>query len=84
MIAEELGPEARDWSLNHSPIDLLITAKGVPDGKAWYFVKDNPNNFGCTGSLGLADCATGSAAAPTYFEPWTIEEPPVDRPTARA
>jgi hypothetical protein len=75
VISEELGPEARDWSLNQSPIDLLITAKGVPDGKAWYFVKDNPNNSGCTGSLGLADCATGSAAAPTYFEPWTIEEP---------
>jgi patatin-like phospholipase/acyl hydrolase len=76
VISEELGPEARDWSLNHSPIDLLITAKGVPDGKAWYFVKDNPNNSGCTGTLGLADCVTGSAAAPTYFEPWMIEEPP--------
>ena len=76
VIAEELGPEARDWSLNESPIDLLITAKGVPDGKAWYFVKDNPDNSGCTGSLGLADCVTGSAAAPTYFEPWTIDEPP--------
>jgi hypothetical protein len=76
VISEELGPEARDWSLNHSPIDLLITAKGVPEGKAWYFVKDNPNNSGCTGTLGLADCVTGSAAAPTYFEPWTIEEPP--------
>ena len=79
VISEELGPEARDWSLNHSPIDLLLTAKGVPDGKPWYFVKDNPNNSGCTGTLGLADCVTGSAAAPTYFEPWTIEEPP-DRP----
>jgi hypothetical protein len=76
VIAEELGPEARDWSLNDSPIDLLITAKGVPEGKPWYFVKDNRNNSGCTGSLGLADCVTGSAAAPTYFEPWTIEEPP--------
>jgi hypothetical protein len=76
VIAEELGPEARDWSLNDSPIDVLITAKGVPGGKAWYFVKDNLNNSGCTGTLGLADCVTGSAAAPTYFKPWTIEEPP--------
>jgi uncharacterized protein len=76
VISEELGPEARDWSLNHSPIDLLITAKGVPEGKAWYLVKDNPANSGCTGRLGLADCVTGSAAAPTYFEPWTIEELP--------
>jgi patatin-like phospholipase/acyl hydrolase len=76
VIAEELGPEAHGWSLNDSPIDLLITAKGVPDGKPWYFVRDNPANSGCTGRLGLADCVTGSAAAPTYFQPWMIEEPP--------
>lgn len=76
VIAEELGPEARDWSVNDSPVDLLITAKGVPDGKPWYFVRDNPANSGCTGSLGLADCVTGSAAAPTYFKPWMIDEPP--------
>jgi uncharacterized protein len=76
VISEELGPEARGWSLNDSPIDLLITAKDVPDGKAWYFVRDNPRNSGCTGRLGLVDCTTASAAAPTYFEPWTIEEPP--------
>jgi uncharacterized protein len=75
VIAEELGPEARGWRLNDSPIDVLITAKGVPDGKPWYFVRDNSRNSRCTGSLGLADCVTGSAAAPTYFEPWTIEEP---------
>jgi uncharacterized protein len=74
VIAEELGPEGGGWSLNDSPIDLLITAKGVPDGEPWYFVKDNPENSQCTGGLGLADCATASAAAPTYFEPWTIEE----------
>jgi len=73
LIAEEVGP-GRDWSLNDSPIDLLITAKGVPDGKPWYFVKDNPGNSGCTGSLGLVDCATASSAAPTYFRPWTVDE----------
>jgi len=73
VIVEELGPEGGGWSLNESPIDLLITAKGVPDGEPWYFVKDNPENTQCTGRLGLADCATASAAAPTYFEPWTIE-----------
>src|SRR5215210_660551 len=76
VISEELGPEARGWSLNDAPIDLLITAKGVPDGKAWYFVRDNPRNSGCTGRLGLVDCTTASAAAPTYFEPWQIEVPP--------
>jgi uncharacterized protein len=75
VIAEELGPEARGWSLNDSPIDLLITGKGVPDGKPWYFVRDNPENSGCTGRLRLVDCTTASAAAPTYFEPWTIQEP---------
>jgi len=41
---------------------LLITAKGVPGGKPWYFVKDNPANSGCTGRLGLVDCATASAS----------------------
>jgi hypothetical protein len=75
VIAEELGPEASGWSLNDSPIDLLITGKGVPDGKPWYFVRDNPENSGCTGRFGLVDCTTASAAAPTYFAPWTIQEP---------
>jgi len=74
VIAEELGLPARNWSLNDSPVDLLITAKGVPDGKPWYFVKDNPRNSGCTGRLGLVDCATASSAAPTYFEPWAVDE----------
>jgi uncharacterized protein len=74
LIAEEIGPEARNWNLNDSPVDLLITAKGVPDGMPWYFVKDNPDNSRCTGRLGLVDCATASSAAPTYFEPWTVEE----------
>ncbi len=76
LIAEELGP-AQDWKFNDSPIDLLITAKGVPDGLPWYFVRDRrPHNSGCTGGLGLVDCATASAAAPTYFEPWTLREGP--------
>jgi hypothetical protein len=74
LIAEEIGSEARNWSLNSSPVDLLITAKGVPDGKPWYFVKDKPDNSRCTGQLGLVDCVTASAAAPTYFEPWTVDE----------
>jgi hypothetical protein len=73
LIASELG-SARDWRLNDSPIDLLISAKRVPDGRPWYFVRDNPANSGCTGRLGLVDCATASAAAPTYLQPWTIPE----------
>jgi Patatin-like phospholipase len=79
LIYSELG-SAHDWRLNDSPIDLLIIAKRVPDGIPWYFVRDNPHNSGCTGRLRLADCATASAAAPTYFEPWTIQEDPEPPP----
>ena len=71
LISSELGP-ARDWTLDDSPVDILITAKRVPDGKPWYFVRDNPENSRCTGRLRLTDCATASSAAPTYFRPWTI------------
>jgi patatin-like phospholipase/acyl hydrolase len=74
LIAEEIGP-AQGWKLNDSPFDLLITAKRISDGMPWYFVRDNPNNSGCTDRLGLVDCTTASAAAPTYFQPWTIAEP---------
>lgn len=80
LIADEIDA-ARDWTLNDSPIDLLITAKRVPDGKTWYFVRDNRRNSKWTGRLKLVDCATASACAPTYFEPWLMREPvpPVDR-----
>jgi hypothetical protein len=71
ILVEEIGA-AKNWKLNDSPIDLLITAKGVLDGMPWYFVRDNPQNSGCTGRFGLVDCTTASAAAPTYFEPWNI------------
>jgi patatin-like phospholipase/acyl hydrolase len=74
VIAEELGA-ASGWKLNDSPIDLLISAKRVTDGKPWYFVRDNPKNSRVTGRLSLVDCATASAAAPTYFEPWPMQDP---------
>jgi patatin-like phospholipase/acyl hydrolase len=82
LIAEEIGGYA--WKLNDSPIDILLTAKRISDGMPWYFVRDNPMNSGCTGRLSVADCATASAAAPTYFDPWTIAEelepsPPCER-----
>lgn len=73
LIAEQIGP-AQSWTLNDSPIDILLTAKRISDGMPWYFVRDNPKNSGCTGRLGIVDCATASAAAPTYFEPWTLTE----------
>jgi len=74
VIHEELG-EAREWTLNRSPIDVLLTAKGL-DGRPWYFVRDHPRNSRFTGRFRLVDCATASAAAPTYFGPWKVGEEP--------
>ncbi len=74
VIADSLGTASR-WSLNEAPIDLLLTAKRIPDGRPWYFVKDTPKNARCTGRLNLADCATASAAAPTFFAPFPMPEP---------
>jgi patatin-like phospholipase/acyl hydrolase len=74
VLRDELGPAA-SWKLNNSPIDILITAKGLADGKPWYFVRDNPNNAQTTGNLPLLDCAAASAAAPTYFDPFVMPEP---------
>jgi patatin-like phospholipase/acyl hydrolase len=75
LIADEIG-SAHAWKLNDSPIDILLTAKRISDGMPWYFVRDNARNSGCTGHLGIVDCTTASAAAPTYFQPWTITETP--------
>ena len=74
VLTEEFGAAA-NWTLNDSPIEILLTAKGLADGKPWYFVKDNPRNTGTTGKLGLVECATASAAAPTYFDPWPMPAP---------
>jgi len=72
LIREELGPEARDWRLNDAPLDMLITGKRLSDGMPWYFVRDSPANSCRAGRYLLADAVTASAAAPTYFAPWTI------------
>jgi hypothetical protein len=74
VLREEFGSLAA-WRLNDSPIDILLTATGLADGKPWYFVRDNPQNAGSTGNLSLLDCATASAAAPTYFDPWPMPAP---------
>ena len=74
VLTEEFGRAAK-WGLNDSPIDILLTAKGLADCKPWYFVKDNPRNTGVTGKLGIVECATASAAAPTYFDPWPMAAP---------
>ena len=73
LIADAVGP-AHSWKLNDSPVNILLTAKRLSDGMPWYFVRDNAKNTGCTGQLGIVNCATASAAAPTYFQPWTITE----------
>jgi predicted acylesterase/phospholipase RssA len=73
LIRSELGSAAADWRLADVPLDILITAKGLLDSHQWYFVKDCRGRNTCrTGALSLADCLTASAAAPTYFAPWTI------------
>jgi len=71
VLDSEFGT-ARGWKLNDSPVRLLITAKGI-DTHPWYFVQDTSRNARTTGTLGLIDCAVASAAAPTYFSPWTIQ-----------
>jgi len=82
LIAEAIDPN-QAWILNDSPVDVLLTAKRISDGMPWYFVRDNPMNSGCTGRLGLVDCTTASAAAPTYFQPWTISEASTPVPCER-
>ena len=72
LVRDELGAEARDWRLNDSPVDLLITAKRLQDGMPWYFVRDNAVNSCRAGAVRLSDAVTASAAAPTYFRPWPI------------
>jgi predicted acylesterase/phospholipase RssA len=72
LVRRELGPDARDWTLNDAPVDLLITAKRLDDGMPWYFVRDNPANSCRAGGFRLADVVTASAAAPTYFQPFEV------------
>ncbi len=73
VISQELG-DAKSWTINHSPIDLLITAKAVLNGKPWYFVKDTIKNAGIYGKTSLTDAITASTAAPTFFAPWEIKK----------
>lgn len=60
--------------LNDLPIDIMLTAIAELDGKPWYFVKDNQSNARTTGNYGLAECATASGAAPTYFDSFTMSD----------
>jgi patatin-like phospholipase/acyl hydrolase len=59
---------AANWTLNDSPLRILLTARGV-GGHTWYFVQDRPNNAKTVGGASLVQCVAASAAAPTYFSP---------------
>ncbi len=76
LLRENLG----DPKLNELPVDIMLTAMRVRDGRPFYFVRDNPLTLSQpdryrTGELSLVDCITASAAAPTFFEPWNV--PPI-------
>jgi predicted acylesterase/phospholipase RssA len=73
VLVSEFGP-ASDWKLNDCPIEVLLTAVGLADGKPWYFVKDKPG-ASLVGNMSLVDCACASAAAPTYFDPMVMGTP---------
>ncbi|MBX7214974.1 MAG: patatin-like phospholipase family protein [Thermoflexales bacterium] len=71
-LAEIMQPYLGVAPLNALPVDIMITATRVSDGKAYYFVRDNEANSQTTGNLRLLDCVVASAAAPTYFDPWNV------------
>jgi hypothetical protein len=70
VLRSELG-SAASWTLNDSPVRLLLTAMDVRR-HPWYFVRDNLRNARTTGTLNLVDCAVASACAPTYFDAWYV------------
>jgi hypothetical protein len=70
VLRSAFGKSAH-WTLNDSPVRLLLTAMGA-NKHPWYFVRDNARNSQYTGGLSLVDCATASAAAPTYFDAWYV------------
>lgn len=57
------------WSLNDSPIPLLITGTDTA-GRSMYFTQDRPTNSGKFGKYSLVDSAIASASATTYHDPW--------------
>jgi patatin-like phospholipase/acyl hydrolase len=61
-----------DPMLNELPVDIMLPAMRVRDGRPFYFVKDCDGNNRSTGRLRLADCVTASAAAPTFFDAWDV------------
>jgi len=62
---------AANWTLNDSPIKILLTAKGCNKAPL-YFVPDNPKNANLWGKQKLIDCTVASASATTYFDAWPV------------
>ena len=71
-LKEIFEPYLAGVPLNGLPVDIMIPATRVSDGKLWYFVRDNEANSQTTGNLKLLDCVVASAAAPTFFDPWEV------------
>jgi hypothetical protein len=69
-LKEIFEPYLGGVPLNGLPVDIMIPATRVSDGKLWH--------FGATrGQLAdhrnlAADCVVASAAAPTFFDPWDV------------
>ena len=70
VLRKRLGA-ACDWVLNDAPIRVLLCAMHV-SGKPILAVQDTGKNAKATGKLSLVDCATASAAAPTYLTAWYV------------
>jgi patatin-like phospholipase/acyl hydrolase len=71
-VLHDVFGAAVNWKMNDCPIGILISATAA-NGHNWFFVKDGPKNAKTTGTVGLLDAATASSAAPTFFDPWTVE-----------
>jgi predicted acylesterase/phospholipase RssA len=76
VLVNVFGPAAA-WTVNDSPIRVMISATGM-NGHNWFFVRDNPRNAKSTGVVKLIDAAVASACAPTYFDHWRIDNIPVN------
>lgn len=70
-VLSKVMPTADKWTMDDCPLKVLLCATGM-NGHNWFFVPKNPKNSGLTGSVNLFDAATASAAAPFYFDHWTM------------
>src|SRR5579871_3937054 len=71
VLTSEFGP-ASAWTMDQCPIKVLLCAVGM-NGHPWFFTGRTSRNSGKTGSVSLVDAATGSAAAPIYFNHFSVD-----------